>query len=187
MSIRAIANKIKPYKCTTLIAVLENPKTIENIGSTLRNVNAFGVQKLYIIDGYNMFQGKTWDEFRFNNKLSKLSVSAIKWTYTKLFSNTQECINYLNKNNYTSIVTSPHIKGRNNVILEDGVYTQKKLAVWFGNESIGISELAVNNSIQCINIPMYGIIESLNLGTTTGIVLYEITKQRRKFKQKNEE
>jgi hypothetical protein len=43
-------------------------------------------------------------------------------------------------------------------------------------------DLAVENSLACINIPMAGIIESLNLGTTTGIVLYEIAKQRREFK-----
>ena len=57
-----------------------------------------------------------------------------------------------------------------------------KLAVWFGNESRGLSDMAIENSKACINIPMYGIVESLNLGTTSGIVLYEITKQRREFK-----
>jgi len=57
-----------------------------------------------------------------------------------------------------------------------------RLAVWFGHESRGISDIAIENSIACINIPMSGIIESLNLGTATGIVLYEITKQRREAK-----
>lgn len=61
-------------------------------------------------------------------------------------------------------------------------YTKyKKLAVWFGNERVGISKTAVERSSFCINIPMYGIIESLNLGTSSGIVLYEIAKQRREF------
>ena len=36
---------------------------------------------------------------------------------------------------------------------------------------------------MCINIPMLGIIESLNLGTTSGIVLYEVTKQRREYQR----
>lgn len=49
---------------------------------------------------------------------------------------------------------------------------------------LGVSDVAVNNSKMCINLPMCGIIESINLGTCTGIVLYEITKQRRKFKKK---
>jgi tRNA (guanosine-2'-O-)-methyltransferase len=53
--------------------------------------------------------------------------------------------------------------------------------VWFGNEGKGISKTALERSDLCINIPMFGIIESLNLGTSSGIVLYEITKQRRVF------
>ncbi|WP_374693402.1 TrmH family RNA methyltransferase [Acidithiobacillus sp. AMEEHan] len=66
-----------------------------------------------------------------------------------------------------------------------GEYTKyKKLAVWFGNESRGISELAVENSVFCVNIPMCGIIESLNLATSSGIVLYEITRQRRLYQDR---
>ena len=82
------------------------------------------------------------------------------------------------------MVTSPHQKGRNNVILHEGNYTQIRLAVWFGNESRGISDLALNESEACIHIEMCGMIESLNLATSAGIVLYEITKQRRDY-QKN--
>ena len=37
---------------------------------------------------------------------------------------------------------------------------------------------------MCINIPMFGMIESLNLGTSSGIVLYEVTKQRREYQSK---
>jgi tRNA (guanosine-2'-O-)-methyltransferase len=67
-------------------------------------------------------------------------------------------------------------------VLHEHDYTgYKKLAIWFGNEGTGISESALERSELCINIPMYGIIESLNLGTSSGIVLYEITKQRRAF------
>jgi tRNA (guanosine-2'-O-)-methyltransferase len=70
------------------------------------------------------------------------------------------------------------------VVLHEGDYTgYHKLAVWFGNESRGISDLAVKRGRMCINIPMLGMIESLNLGTTSGIVLYEITKQRRAYQR----
>jgi tRNA (guanosine-2'-O-)-methyltransferase len=70
------------------------------------------------------------------------------------------------------------------VVLQEGDYTQAKLAVWFGNETRGISDLAVKRSAMCVSIPMFGLIESLNLGTTSGIVLYEITKQRRDYQRK---
>lgn len=56
--------------------------------------------------------------------------------------------------------------------------------VWFGNESRCVSDLTVEQSEFCVSIPMFGMIESLNLATTTGIVLYEVTKQRRKYQAK---
>ena len=91
-------------------------------------------------------------------------------------------MDHLDKNGFISVVTSPHTKGCQNVVLHEHDYTYyKKLAVWFGNEGSGISKSALERSALCINIPMYGIIESLNLGTSSGIVLYEITKQRRAF------
>lgn len=180
-SLRIKADRAKKYRCKNLIVVLENPKTIENVASTLRNIDALGAEKLYVIDGYNLLPGK-WPELRERNSLKKISASASKWVYTKTFKNTTECLSHLNKNKFNSIVTSPHIKGKNNIILENGKYTDKRLAIWFGNETNGVSEEAVNNSRLCIQIPMGGIIESLNLGTSTGIVLYEIIKQRRNYK-----
>jgi tRNA (guanosine-2'-O-)-methyltransferase len=91
----------------------------------------------------------------------------------------------LAKNNFSSIATSPHQKGRRNVLLDDGDYTVfTKLAVWFGNESRGLSDGAIDGSEMCVSIPMFGMIESLNLGTTSGIVLYEVTKQRREYQLK---
>ena len=183
-NIRKRADAIKPYRCKNLVAVIENPNEIKNIGTVIRNVNALGVEKTYIIDRRN-FLPEDWNDMRERKSLSKSSVSAIKWSYIKRFDSTQDCINHLAKNHFTSIVTSPHIKGRHNVLLHEADYTVfTKLAVWFGNEARGISDLAVENSEMCINIPMFGMIESLNLGTASGIALYEITKQRREYQKK---
>jgi tRNA (guanosine-2'-O-)-methyltransferase len=62
--------------------------------------------------------------------------------------------------------------------------THHKLAVWFGSESAGISDLAIARSDMCVSIPMFGMIESLNLGTSSGIVLYEVAKQRREYQSR---
>ena len=183
-SLRLKADKAKSLRCKNLIVVLENPKTLENIASTVRNIDALGAEKLYVIDGNKLLPPK-WEQMRKKHSLNKISVSAIKWTFVKVFPDTQSCINHLAKNNFRSIATSPHLKHKVNCVLEHGLYTMKKLAVWFGNESQGLSELAIDNSKFCVNIPMAGIIESLNLGTTTGIVLYEVVKQRREFEQRN--
>lgn len=183
-NLRQKADKAKAGKCKYLIAVLEEPSDPKNIGTVIRNINALGVEKLYIVDSKNVIPA-SWESMRHNKILLKTSVSAIKWSFVKKFKTTQECFEHLEKNGYTSVVTSPHIKGKTNVILQDGDFTQDKLAVWFGNEAKGISNLAVERSAACVQIEMYSIIESLNLATSTGIVLYEITKQRREYQKNN--
>lgn len=183
-SIRQRADEIKAYRCKNLIAVIEDPNDIKNIGTVIRNVNALGVEKTYIVDSRKALPDD-WQEMRVRKSLSKTSVSAIKWSFVKRFDSTEACIEHLKKNLFISIVTSPHVKGKDNIILHEGDYTtHTKLAVWFGNESRGISDLAVQHSEACVSIPMFGMIESLNLGTTSGIVLYEVTKQRREYQSK---
>lgn len=180
-TVRLRADKIKPFRCKNLIAVIERPKLLENMGSVIRNANAFGVEKVYIIDP-NQTISDDWQELRNRKKLSDYSVSASKWTFVKRFDDTDQCFDHLEKNGFKSAITSPHIKGKTNILLDEGDYTNDhKLAVWFGNESCGISDRAVERCSYCINIPMFGMIESLNLGTCSGIVLYEVTKQRRAY------
>ena len=183
-SARKRADAIKEYRCKNLVAVIENPKDIKNIGTVIRNVNALGVEKTYIIDPSKSLPND-WQEMRERNALSKISVSAIKWSFVKRFDSTDDCITHLQNNRFTSIVTSPHVKGKSNAILDEVDYTaHTKLAIWFGNESRGISDTAVEHAELCVSIPMFGMIESLNLGTTSGIVLYEVTKQRRAYQLK---
>jgi tRNA (guanosine-2'-O-)-methyltransferase len=82
-------------------------------------------------------------------------------------------------------VTSPHVKGKASHYLHEVDFTRyTKLAVWFGSEAVGISDRAVERSEMCVSIPMFGMIESLNLGTSSGIVLYEVTRQRREYQSK---
>ena len=181
--VRDRAKAIKPYRCKYLIAVIENPNDIRNIGTVIRNVNALGVEKTYIVDPANKLP-EEWRDMRERKSLSKTSVSAIKWSFVKRFDTTAECLSHLEKNRYISIATSPHVKGKRTVVLHEGDYTHPRVAVWFGNESRGVSDQALEKSEFCVTIPMFGIIESLNLGTTSGIVLYEITKQRREYQEK---
>jgi tRNA (guanosine-2'-O-)-methyltransferase len=180
-TLREKADNATELRCNTLICVLENPSNMQNVGSVIRNINALGVSKLYVVDGKNIFHGKTWEEMRTTSSLNDTSVSAIKWTFVKTFKTTQECFDHLEKNNFVSFGTSPHIKGKDNVSLETGTFTQKKLAVWFGNETSGMTEYAIDRCSKLIQIQMAGIIESFNLATSTGIVLYEVSKQRRNF------
>lgn len=183
-SARRRADRIKPYTCKNLVAVIEDPHDISNIGTVIRNVNALGVEKVYVVDPRRALPDK-WQEMRERRSLTKVSVSAVKWTFVKRFESTSDCLDHLEANRFVSIVTSPHIKGCTNVVLHEADYTRfNKLAVWFGNEARGISDIAVKRCEFCVGIPMFGMIESLNLGTTSGIVLYEITRQRRDYQSR---
>lgn len=183
-SVRRRANEIKPFRCKNLIAVLENPTDVKNIGTVIRNVNALGVEKVYVVDPRRSLPDD-WQELRTRSSVSKTSVSAVKWTFVKRYDSTDDCFDYLEKKGFTSIVTSPHVKGKDSIFLNEGDYTAyTKLAVWFGSESTGISERAVERSEMCVSIPMFGMIESLNLGTSSGIVLYEVAKQRREYQSR---
>ncbi|MEM6743886.1 MAG: RNA methyltransferase [Pseudomonadota bacterium] len=183
-SARLRADAIKDYRCKNLIAVIENPKEIRNVATVIRNVNALGVEKVYVVDPRRSLPDD-WQEMRERSKLKKISASAVKWSFVKRFDSTADCIAHLRRNNYVSVVTSPHVKGKKNAILDEADYTEHaKLAVWFGNEAVGISAEAVENAELCVSIPMFGMIESLNLGTTSGIVLYEVTKQRREYQRR---
>lgn len=179
-NLRQRVDKIRFLRCKNLIVVIEEPNDLANIGSVIRNVNALGAEKVYIIDSKKVLPDD-WASMRGERILSRTSASAVKWTFVKRFDDTASCINHLHKKEFTSVATSPHVKEKINFELSKAKLTQSKLAIWFGNEVLGISDVAVENSEFCVNITMGGIIESLNLATSTGIVLYEATKQRRAF------
>lgn len=183
-SMRRRADEIKAFRCRNLIAVIENPTDIVNIAAIIRNVNALGVEKVYIVDPQRMIPDD-WQELRERRNLSKLSVSASKWSFVRRFDSTDACFDYLESKRFTSIVTSPHVKGKHSVFLHEGDYTEAtKLAVWFGNEGRGITDRAVERASMCVAIPMFGMVESLNLGTASGIVLYEVARQRREYQSR---
>lgn len=181
---RRRADEIKAFQCKNLIVVIEEPENPRNIGTVIRNVNALGTEKVYVVDPRRVLPDD-WQDLRSEPKLSKLSVSAVKWTFVKRFDSTEECLAHLAKNRFVSIATSPHVKGKTNKFLHEADFAKHaKLAVWFGNEARGLSGLAIERSEMCIGIPMFGMIESLNLATSSGIVLYEVTKQRRAYASK---
>ena len=183
-SARKRADEIRDFRCKNLIIVIEDPENPRNIGTVIRNVNALGAEKVYVIDPRGVLSDD-WSDLRAEPKLSKLSVSAVKWTFVKRFDSTEACLAHLEKNRFISIVTSPHKRGRINTFLNEADFTKHaKLAMWFGGETKGISDLAVERSERCVSIPMFGMIESLNLGTSSGIVLYEVTKQRREYQSR---
>lgn len=179
--LRAKADRAKQFRCNTFIVVLENPSNLSNIGTVIRNIDALGAGKLYVIDSRNTIPDD-WQKMRRSPHLMSTSASAVKWSYVRKFKSSAECFQHLQKNNFISLATSPHIKGHNNMNLESTDFTNyAKLAVWFGNEVAGITDEVTAKCQGCIQIDMCGIVESLNLSVCTGIVINKIATQRRAF------
>ncbi len=175
---RKRADQVKALRCNTLLAVLENPSNSANLGAVIRNIDVLGASKLYVIG--RKFEGK-----KHARVIHGTSCGSSKYVYIHYFDTTKECMDYLSNRNYTSLVTSPHRKEKTNYPLMRTNFTKfKKLAVWFGNEARGISDEAIESSSGCIHLDMMGIGESLNLSVATGIILQQITHQRREFKLK---
>ena len=179
MAVRDRIRKVKHLQNKYFICVLENPQDIVNIASAMRNISAFGVEKLYVV-GDNQIV-RDFETSRNHKRLLKTSVGASRWVFVKQFDTAAECVEHLRKNRFTIAVTSSHVKEKKNVSLYEDEFNHKRLAVWFGNESKGVSDEAVASADLCIEIPMGGIVESLNLGTSTGIVLSYISYQRLRF------
>ncbi len=140
----------------------------------IRNIDGLGISKLYIIQN-NPIRGKKREKW-----LHTSSVGADRHVYVREFTTTSQCLRHLRQRGYVSLVTSPHSKSHHNIPLRDGNYGEyPKLAIWFGNESSGISEEAIEGSEGCINIDMCGIVESLNLSISTAIVLHHVASERR--------
>ena len=103
-SMRRRADAIRQFRCRNLIAVIENPINIINIASIIRNVNALGVEKVYIVDPQRLIPDD-WQEFRQRQNMSKLSVSASKWSFVRRFDSTDECFDHLESKRFVSMVT----------------------------------------------------------------------------------
>lgn len=184
--IRRTADRAKAKRHKTLIAVLENPGNLMNVGAVIRSIDALGVAKLYVVcPPESKCQVPNWPGSRRSKALATASVSASKWVYMRVFRSTAECFDHLEANGFTSVVTSPHNKGGQPATqMHNASFTQSKLAIWFGNESQGITDEAVERANDCIRLDMAGYVESLNLSVCAGIVLTEAVRQRHAFCEK---
>ena len=179
-SLREKADKTSALRSKTLICVIENPKNISNLMGIIRSAESLAVGKIYLIDN-RLKLPDNWQEMRNKSKLLRLSGSGIKWIFIKKFSSTTECLQHLAKKNFINIGTSSHIQGKKSISLSEGKYTQPNLAIWFGNETVGLSKEALDACDFVVKIPMYGIIESMNLNSSASIILQHVVEKRQEY------
>jgi tRNA (guanosine-2'-O-)-methyltransferase len=158
-------NRVLSSRQPDLRVVLENIAITHNASAVVRTCDAAGVLNVDIIS--------TVQEPLLVNKA--ISTRAEKWVQLRHYSSAAECLSRLKEKGLKIAVT--HL-GEDSMLYTELDYTQP-LALVFGNESEGISKEAMEMADFKIKIPMVGMVKSLNLSVSVGIILYEAFKQRR--------
>jgi tRNA (guanosine-2'-O-)-methyltransferase len=147
-----------------LIVVLEDVTIAHNASAVARTCEAVGALNLHIISSEP-------EKVVFNEAIS---TRAEKWLQIHFHQTTEECLVLLKNLGLKIAVTT---------LSEQAVpYTEidycRPIAVVFGNESEGVSPQALKFADYFIRIPMVGMVQSLNLSVSVGIILYEAFRQR---------
>jgi len=148
-----------------LTIVLENIHDPHNVSAILRTCDAAGIPKVLLL--YNV------ESFPKIGK--KSSASAFKWVEREKCKSVDACYSSL-RNKGFKIFASKVSEDSKNIYDLDFTGTS---AIIFGNESRGISEEAANYADERFMIPMYGMVQSLNVSVSAAIVIYEALRQRR--------
>ena len=158
-------NRISPeeYKSsdkTPVIIVLDNVRSLYNVGSVFRTADAFRVEAIYLCG----ITGKPP-----HPEIHKSALGATDSVTWKHFDNTIDAIKKL-KDNYTIYAIEQVDKS---IDLKDFSPKQEnKYAFVFGNEIKGVSEEILPFCDGCIEIPQFGTKHSFNIAVSTGIVLW---------------
>lgn len=155
--------KIIKNKKDPLIVVLEGIEKPGNLGTIIRTAVAAKVDAIIITDPKTDI---------FNPNVVRASIGSL-FSIPIYVTNSKEAINFLNENKISIISATPHAK----VIYTD-VDLKKGVAIAFGTEQVGLSDIFMKNSNNLVKIPMFGDIDSLNVAQSSTILLYEAIRQR---------
>ena len=153
----------KEAKKTPLIVILDNIRSLNNIGSVFRTSDAFLIEKIYLCGITAKPPHKDI------HKTALGSTDSVDWEYVE---DTLALVNKLKEDNVKIAAIE---QADNAVMLSDFIPDEdKKLAVIFGNEVKGVQQEVVSNSDYCIEIPQYGTKHSLNISVSCGVVLWDL-------------
>ncbi|MEG1622834.1 MAG: RNA methyltransferase [Alistipes sp.] len=144
-----------------VVVVLDNIRSLQNVGSFFRTADAFAVEKI-ILCGITAVPP--------NRDLHKTALGAelsVAWTYSE---RTIDCLANLRAEGY-KILSVEQVEGA--TMLDDFKTSEgQKYALIFGNEVFGVSQEAVDASDGAIEIPQAGTKHSLNVSVSGGVVLW---------------
>lgn len=156
----------KNSKKTPLILVLDDIRSLHNIGSVFRTADAFLIEKIYLC-------GITATPP--NKEIHKTALGATETVAWEHHENILEVIEKLKKDNVMTLAIE---QVESAIFLQNfKVEKNKKYALVFGNEVYGVSQDAVALCDGCIEIPQLGTKHSLNISVSAGIVVWDLFKQ----------
>ncbi|MFV8354276.1 RNA methyltransferase [Flavobacterium sp. XS2P14] len=156
----------KQAKKTPLILVLDDIRSLHNIGSVFRTADAFLIEKIYLC-------GITATPP--NKEIHKTALGA---TETVVWEHYENVITVIEKLKADDVMTLAIEQVESAVFLQNfEIQKEKKYALVFGNEVHGVSQEAVALCDGCIEIPQLGTKHSLNIAVSAGIVVWDLFKQ----------
>lgn len=160
---RLTTEGFKKSKKTPLVIVLDNVRSLNNIGSVFRSADAYRIEKIYLC-------GITAQPP--NKDIRKTALGAtetIEWEYIE---NTIDVVNKLNENEYTTCAIEQ--AERSQTLHDFSPSKGEKIAIVLGNEVKGVQQEVVDACKEVIELEQYGTKHSLNISVCAGIVIYDI-------------
>ena len=161
---RLSSEEFKLTKKNNIVIVLDNIRSLHNVGSVFRTADAFLIESVYLCG----FTGTPP-----NKEIEKTALGATETVNWKYFKTTQEAIDDLKNSGYY-IASVEQVK--DSTMLHEFKKTEQPTAFVFGNEVYGVEQTIIDQSDACVEIPQYGTKHSLNISVSVGIVLWEILR-----------
>ena len=163
---RKSVDEFKEAEKNKVIVVLENIRSMQNVGSVFRTADAFLMEAIYLI-GYT-----PQPPHRDIHKTALGATESVTWKY---FPKTNDAIAELKVEGY-KIYGIEQAEG--SILLQDFKRGEaEKIALIFGNEAEGVEQETLHECEGCIEIPQFGMKHSLNISVAAGVVLWEMARK----------
>ncbi len=168
---RLDVTSFKKAEKSPIIIILDNVRSLNNIGSVFRTADAFLVQKIYLC---GITATPPHKDIR---KTALGATESVEWEYKK---DTLQLVEALKQNGVKIISVE---QAENAVMLNDyQVKPDETIALIFGNEVKGVSQEVVTASDVVLEIPQFGTKHSLNISVSTGVAVWDIWSKQNTLK-----
>ncbi len=164
---RKSVEEFKQAEKSPIITVLDNIRSMNNVGSVFRTSDAFLTNGIYLC-GYTPQPP--------HREINKTAIGATETVHWEYFATTQLAIDKLKSDGYRIFGVE---QADTSISLENVMQTiasDAKIAIVMGNEVEGVDENILSQCEACVEIPQFGTKHSLNISVAAGIVLWELTR-----------